>query len=123
MRLRLPGGAVTGSKSLEVLRVERPRPCVEMVTSAVDGSLELFTNCRDSRIRVHTTGLEERPELSRVRVGIGEKWLEPESMSFIPANANWLVIVRVPEGTQRGHCLLRLSVDGIESEPFQIELK
>lgn len=123
VRLRLPDGGVTGSKPIEVLRVERPRPWVEMVTSVIDGSLELFAHGADSRIRVHAAGLEERPESSQVRVGMGEKWVEPESVSFVSANANWLVIVGVPEGIQPGHCLLRLSVDGVESEPFQIEFK
>jgi SAM-dependent methyltransferase len=121
VRLRLADGSWTGTSEVNIV-VSRPKPRVYLVTSSEDSSLELRVGGSENRLRLHVSGVEGLEE-SQVAVNLGGKLLETESISFVPANGTWMVIVKLPVDQTPGLEVLRLSVNGIESEAVELELK
>lgn|GEM_PF-578545 len=121
--LRRADGAASESMTITILPPQPVAPKIQLISNVFDGGLEIYAGGPKSKIRLFTEGLNERADTTNVRVHLGTESLVPESISFIPGNAVWLVTVQLPEGTRPGETEVRVSFNELASLPLPLEIK
>jgi ubiquinone/menaquinone biosynthesis C-methylase UbiE len=117
---------LVGEKSepvtLELLEPEPIIPQIILINNAVDGGLDVQVRGEKAVFRVFATGLGDAATPDNVRLQVNERILEPLSVTFIPANAAYMTVAKLPAESEPGEVEVRLHFGQLVSEPEKIRL-
>lgn len=111
------GGERTDPVTIEFLKPEPIIPKIILISNSVDGGVDVHARGEKSIFRVFATGLDETASPENVRVQINGQLIQPVSVSFIPANAAYMTVARMPDGIAAGEVEIKLHFGDLISLP------
>ena len=122
VRLRLSDGMTSNLITARILSPQQVPPKVTLISNAFDGGLDLFARGPKSLVRIFVDGLDESASTDNVIVHIGERAFKPQSLTFQPNNAVYLLTVQLPEDTLPQETSLCVRFGGLQSPGSPIRI-
>ncbi|MFN7944588.1 MAG: methyltransferase domain-containing protein [Blastocatellia bacterium] len=122
VRLRLPDGVMTDPVTVAILPPEPVPPRITLVSNAFDGGVDIHATGPKSLVRVFVDGLERNTAASDVTVRIGEREYQPQSLTFQPNNAVYLLTVQLPADTQPQETSVTVITGQLQSQPWPVQI-
>jgi ubiquinone/menaquinone biosynthesis C-methylase UbiE len=121
VRIQTGDGVLSEPVEVEFIRA-RPVPKIGTVMNAHDNGTDVCARGEKSRLKILVEGLDETADPQSVRVQIGDRIVEPESVVFHPGNAIHEIVAQLPEAIAPGPVELRLHSGDVQSPAAAIEV-
>ncbi|HWQ31556.1 MAG TPA: methyltransferase domain-containing protein [Blastocatellia bacterium] len=120
VRVKLKDGRVSEAVTAAILPPEPVPPKITLVSNAFDGGTDLQARGPKSLLRVFVDNLDRSASVETVIVRIGERDFTPQSLTFQPNNAVFLLTVQLPEDMQPQATEIRVNSGGLQSAPWPV---
>lgn len=122
VRLRLPDGVMTNPVTVAILPPEPVPPRITLVSNAFDGGMDIHATGPKSLVRVFVDGLERDASAADLTVRIGARDYKPQSLTFQPNNAVYLLTVQLPADTPPQETTVTVITGQLQSQPWPVQI-